>query len=96
MKANNGLDVNREYLSQAIVEAVRSWPDSDRRIFVQAHYEGKSAEEISNSSGLRLKDVFQILRVCEWRLSMSLHGFYMPLPEIARRNSEPPAIHTPN
>ena len=96
MKANEGLTLNREFLSQAIVEAVRSWPESERKIFVQAHYEGKSAEEISNSSGLNLTDVLRILADCEWRLSDSLRAYSVLLPDIARNDLAAPALHTSN
>jgi len=96
MAVHERLELNRQFLSQAIVEAVRSWPESDRKIFVQAHYEGKSAEDISDSSSLELADVLQILEICEWRLSKSLKAFYAPLQEIARRSPDVSALRTSN
>jgi DNA-directed RNA polymerase specialized sigma24 family protein len=96
MAANQELETTREFLSQAIVEVITSWPERDRRIFIQIHYEGKSAEEVSNSSGLRLTDILQILRVCEWRLSKSLQALHTPWPETARRPSDVSAMRASN
>jgi DNA-directed RNA polymerase specialized sigma24 family protein len=76
MVANDAQQQSREILSRAIVEAISSWPELDRRIFIQVHYEGKSAEEIAGFSGLKPKDVLQVLKVCEWRLSKSLNSFW--------------------
>lgn len=96
MAANEGLETSREFLSQAIMDAVASWPERDRRIFIQAHYEGKSPEEISNSTGLILTSVLQILETCEWRLSKSLQAFHTSFPEAARRSADTPAAHASN
>jgi len=93
MAANEGLETNRESLLQAIMDAVASWPECDRRIFIQAHYEGKSPEEISNSTGLILTNVLQILETCGWRLSRSLQVFHTPIPEAARRSADTSASH---
>jgi len=93
MAAHGGVETSREFLSQAIMDAVASWSERDRRIFIQAHYEGKSPEEISNSAGLVLTNVLQILETCEWRLSKSLQAFHTLFPEAAQRSADTPAAH---
>jgi DNA-directed RNA polymerase specialized sigma24 family protein len=75
MVANERRERAREFLSQAIVDAVKSWPELHRGIFIQVHYEGKSAEAISSSYGLQIADIIHILKLCERKLSASLRAF---------------------
>ena len=65
----------RELLSQTIVESLNSWPDTHRRVFIEAHYGGRSAEEIACAMGLRQSDVIQILQHCERKLYRALKAF---------------------
>lgn len=69
------LEHNRELLSQAIVDVLRSWPELQRRVFEQAHYQGRSAEMISGSIGLSAADVRTILESCDRKLRLALRGF---------------------
>jgi DNA-directed RNA polymerase specialized sigma24 family protein len=62
----------RELLSQAILNALDSWPQLHRRIFSEAHYRGKSAESIALSLGVGPETVRTILRDCEARLRIAL------------------------
>lgn len=66
---------NRELLSQAIVEALATWPDLHRRVFIKAHYESRSAEQIAESVGLKVGDVHSILALCSTRLHRALKFF---------------------
>lgn len=63
---------NRELLSQAIVEALAAWPDLHRRVFIEAHYESRSAEEIAEAVGLKVSDVHSILDLCSTKLHTAL------------------------
>ena len=66
---------NRELLSQAIVDALATWPDLHRRVFIKAHYESRSAEQIAESVGLKVGDVTSILNLCSTRLHKALKFF---------------------
>ena len=66
---------NRELLSQAIVEALATWPDLHRQIFIKAHYENRNAEQIAESVGLKVGDVHSILALCSARLHRALKFF---------------------
>lgn len=65
----------RENLFQEISGAIRQWPELDRKIFIQAHYQGKSLEIISRSFQLDVAEVSEILRQCDRRLQASLRSF---------------------
>jgi len=62
----------RSVLYFAILEEIRSWSDFPRRIFTQAHYAGKSIEEIAQQSGCESQEVLQILTLHESKLRKSL------------------------
>ena len=66
---------NRELLSQAIVEALATWPDLHRRVFIKAHYENRNAEQIAESVGLKIGDVHSILALCSTRLHRAVKLF---------------------
>jgi DNA-directed RNA polymerase specialized sigma24 family protein len=87
MEANEKLKHAREFLSQTIAEVLKSWPELHRRVFIQVHYEGKSARSISNSLGLELADVSHILRICERKLLVSLRAFRSLSPETAPKSA---------
>ncbi len=63
---------SREILIREIVNALGQWPEKERSVFSQAHYQGQSVEAISNSLQLDVKEVQKILRLCERRLHASL------------------------
>ena len=67
--------IEREHLVQEILDTLRQWPELDRRIFSQAHYEGQSLEAISRSLQLDVKAVSAILQQCDCRLRASLVTF---------------------
>jgi len=69
------LERNRELLSQAIMDVLKSWPELHRRIFEQAHYQGDSVEKISGSFGLSATDVCMILESCDRKLRSALRSF---------------------
>jgi DNA-directed RNA polymerase specialized sigma24 family protein len=64
----------REALIREIVSALGQWPERERNVFSQAHYEGQSIEAISRSHRLGVEEVRQILRLCERRLHASLRN----------------------
>ncbi len=68
------LERNRELLSQAILDVLRSWPELHQRVFVQAHYQGRSVEAISGALGLSPVDARMILESCDRRLRAALRG----------------------
>ena len=72
---NNVMDRSRELLSQAILDVLGSWPELDRRVFVQAHYQGRPIENISGCLGLSTAEVRRILETCERKLLSALRDF---------------------
>jgi DNA-directed RNA polymerase specialized sigma24 family protein len=78
----------RDLLSQAIMESLKSWPEAQRCIFIEIHYGGRSVEEISRAFGMRPGEVIQILRQCECNLFRALRVFRdSPTREVSQ---EPP------
>jgi hypothetical protein len=65
----------RENLFQEISKAVSQWPEREREIFAQAHYQGQSQEAISSSLQINTEEVSAILRLCEHKLHSSLRDF---------------------
>ena len=66
------MERDRKDLSQAIVEVLESWPELDRQVFTKSHYQGQSADSISNSEGLSVPEVRMILDLCNRKLRKSL------------------------
>jgi DNA-directed RNA polymerase specialized sigma24 family protein len=64
--------MDRESLFQEIRNALLRWPELERGIFSQAHYNGKSPEDISRSVKLGVKEVSAILKDCDRRLNASI------------------------
>jgi len=79
---------SRDLLSQTIVEAVQSWPELQRRVFVETHYHGRPVEEVCLSLALRPGEVTQILQNCERKLFQALKAFRDGTPSEA--SEEPP------
>ena len=67
--------MKREDLIQEIFNAIRQWPELERRVFAQAHYHGQSLEAISRSHRLDVEEVGMILKRCDCRLHASLREF---------------------
>lgn len=68
----------REDLFQEINGVFRKWPDLERKVFSQAHYQGKSKEAISRSLEMDVEEVGKILSECERELRSSLKNFREP------------------
>jgi DNA-directed RNA polymerase specialized sigma24 family protein len=66
---------SRELLSQAIVESLKSWPEFQRRIFIEIHYRARSVEEVSRALGVQQTEVIEILQRCERKLHRALKVF---------------------
>ena len=66
---------NRDQLSRAIMHVLKSWPELQRRVFVEAHYEGRPIESISRSTGLSQPEVRRILENCDRKLHWALRSF---------------------
>ena len=69
------LEQTRDMLSRAIVQALESWPDLHRRVFVQSHYRGDNEESISRRVGVTAGEVRRILRQCDQWLCAALRTF---------------------
>jgi hypothetical protein len=67
--------IKRKELFQEIFNAIRQWPELERKIFAQAHYHGQSVETISHSFKLDVEKVSTILKQCDRRLYISLRDF---------------------
>lgn len=85
-----GFEPSRDLLSQAIVDVLQSWPELQRRVFVETHYHGRPVEEVSLSLALRPSEVTQILQHCERKLLRALKAFRDETPSEA---SESLPIH---
>jgi DNA-directed RNA polymerase specialized sigma24 family protein len=66
----------RESLIREIFSVLGQWPEIERSVFSQAHYEGQSMEAISRSLQLDVEEVHQILERCDQRLHASLRDLY--------------------
>ena len=73
--AGSRLEWSRNMLSQTIVESLKSWPEFQRRIFIETHYGGRSVAEIAGALHLRPSEVVEILQQCERRLYRALKAF---------------------
>ncbi len=69
------LEPSRDQLSQTIVECLKSWPESHRRVFIEIHYCGKSAEDVARTLNLPPAEVVQVLEQCERKLHHALKVF---------------------
>jgi RNA polymerase sigma factor (sigma-70 family) len=66
---------SRELLSQAILDALVSWPEDQRQVFVRSHYEGQSIEDIAQSLRLSADSVRSILDRCDHELHAAIKTF---------------------
>ena len=66
--------VKREVLLHEINNAFLQWPERERKIFSQAHYNGQSPEAIARLLQLDVQEVTVILKQCERRLYTSLRS----------------------
>lgn len=66
----NGLEIPRDQLLQVIMNALQSWSDLHRRIFIDIHYGGRSAAEVAQVLGMPQEEITRILELC----SSSLNG----------------------
>ncbi len=69
------LNVPRSLLFDAIMAEMRTWADFPRQIFAQAHYAGKTVQEIAAQSGHGTREVSQILEFHERKLRKALRSF---------------------
>jgi DNA-directed RNA polymerase specialized sigma24 family protein len=67
--------MEHERLLQEILAVLGRWPDLDRTVFSQAHYNGESPESVSRSLHLDVEEVSAILKQCEYKLHASLRDF---------------------
>ncbi len=67
-------ETKRESLIQEIFSVLGQWPEIERSVFCQAHYQGQSVEAISRSLQLDVEKVHQILEQCDRRLHASLRN----------------------
>jgi len=69
------LDRQREGLVKAILDEIRSWPETHRLIFMRSHYQGDSPKCLSDVFGLSEHEVRSVLQSCDRRLRGSLKAF---------------------
>jgi DNA-directed RNA polymerase specialized sigma24 family protein len=79
---------SRELLSRVIVESLKSWPEFQRRIFIEIHYNGRSVPEVSRALGLQQAEIAEILRQCQCKLYKALRAFRDRTPDGV--SEEPP------
>jgi RNA polymerase sigma factor (sigma-70 family) len=72
---SSGSSRERELLSRVILRALESWPERDRQIFVEIHYEGHTIESISREIGISAQEADSILERCEQDLYGALRRF---------------------
>lgn len=70
--AGNPSEHPRDLLAQAIIASLQSWPELERRIFVEVRYCGKSPYEVAELLGLQHAEVSQALEQCELKLYRAL------------------------
>jgi len=75
----------RDSITREIINALGQWPEIERKVFSQVHYQGKSVEAISRSLQLDAVEVHQILKRCDRRLHASLR-------DLRERGCETPQI----
>jgi DNA-directed RNA polymerase specialized sigma24 family protein len=68
-------DHERVVLAGMILRVIREWPERQRRVFVAAHYQNQTVDQIAASHGMGVGDVRSILRQCECRLHEALKSF---------------------
>jgi len=73
--ANLERDCTRALLSQAIIDAILSWPEHERRLFAWVHYDGWSLEKAAGALGLDLAQAPRMFEVCDGSLRASLRDF---------------------
>lgn len=66
---------SRDQLSQIILECLQSWPELHRRIFVEIHYCGRSAEHVARTLSLPPAEVAHVLEQCDRKLHDALKAF---------------------
>jgi DNA-directed RNA polymerase specialized sigma24 family protein len=69
------LEESRQHLCRAIIEALASWPEAHRRVFINSHYRGDNPESISRACGLPVEEIARILTECETRLREAVRSF---------------------
>jgi len=74
-ETNSIQDQVRAQLTRAILAALNSWPEIDRRVFIMAHYSGRSIENISHTLEIAPREIQKILRQCDRRLRNELKIF---------------------
>jgi DNA-directed RNA polymerase specialized sigma24 family protein len=80
----------RDLLAHAIIASLQSWPELQRRIFVEVRYCGKSAQEVAVLFGLPVAEVIHTLEQCELRLYRALRNqSHTPSPQISEVPSQP-------
>ncbi len=62
----------RDMLADAIITSLQSWPEVERRIFVEVRYLGKSPDAVAQLLGLQPAEVCQALVQCELKLYRAL------------------------
>ncbi|MEJ2111625.1 MAG: hypothetical protein P8Z37_17290 [Acidobacteriota bacterium] len=73
--STNLIKHEREDLFREISTAIFNWSVLERRVFAEAHYEGKSTGTIASSMEVEEREVCLILRKCERQLYSSLRNF---------------------
>jgi hypothetical protein len=73
--SGNMSNSDRDSLFHKIRNTLLEWPELERRVFSQSHYEGQSPEAISRSLQLDVDKVSEILKECDRRINILVRSF---------------------
>lgn len=65
----------REDLLHEIINVLHQWPDLNRRIFIMAHYHGRTLEAISQILKLDKEEITKTLQLCDRQLYAALRDY---------------------
>jgi DNA-directed RNA polymerase specialized sigma24 family protein len=65
----------RELLREAIMESLHSWPEVQRRIFVDIHYAGRSIAQVAGRMNVPEEEIHAILDRCARQLQYALKAW---------------------
>jgi DNA-directed RNA polymerase specialized sigma24 family protein len=82
-------DISRELLREAIMESLHSWPEVQRRIFIDIHYGGKSIAEVAGRMNVPQEEILSILDRCARKLQHALKAWRRPPQECRPLRSLP-------
>jgi DNA-directed RNA polymerase specialized sigma24 family protein len=84
-------EISRELLREAIMESLHSWPEVQRRIFIDIHYGGKSIADVAGRMNIPQEEIRSILDRCARKLQYALKAWCrMPQEDLPLRSLPAP------